>query len=105
MMTLKEAITVLNAVGFGYTDRWKETAEGNIEAEEMRLSGARAIAAAEYWGPLMLKNRAAVQEPPKPAREMTADERIAVAAIFLRGMIDDCPNCRGTNRVGVMCVR
>jgi hypothetical protein len=103
-MTLREAITVLNTIGCGYTDRWKETETGEVEAEGMRLSGAQAIAEAEYWGPLMLKNRAAVQEPPKPAREMTADERIAVAAIFLRGMIDDCPNCRGTNRIGVMCV-
>jgi hypothetical protein len=35
---------------------------------------------------------------------MTADERIDTAASMLRVMIDDCPNCRGTNRVGVMCV-
>jgi hypothetical protein len=60
MMTLRQAIIILNAVGYGYSERWRETAEGNIEAEGMRLSRPEAIAAAEYWGPLLLQNPEAV---------------------------------------------
>lgn len=61
-MTLKEAISILNKIGYGYTDRWKETAEGNIEAEGMRLSGPQAIAEAEYWAAFTVKIKSEKKE-------------------------------------------
>jgi hypothetical protein len=60
MMTLRQAIIILNAVGYGYSEGWKEIEAGDVEAEGMRLSGLEAIAAAEYWGPLLLQNPEAV---------------------------------------------
>lgn len=74
-MTVRQSVIILNAIGYGYSDRWKETEAGDVEEDEIRLSGPEAIAAAEYWGPLMLKNPEAVEQVERLMQLLEAGER------------------------------